>query len=108
MVNIILLKFRDIFVRIAVNIISHETVRKAQIITNELYYSNQEIKPSGFYSYDVQWDFLDDGYHYRLLLFDLINNSPVAELLTLDEDLKTTYDFINKSVKSIGKNQINI
>ena len=80
-------------------IISHETVRKAQIITKNLYYLNQEIKPSGFYGYDVQWEPLDDGYHYRHLLFDLINNAPVAELLAPDEDLKTTYDFINKSVK---------
>ena len=80
-------------------VISHETVRKAQIITKDLYYLNQEIKPSGFYGYDVQWEPLDDGYHYRHLLFDLINNAPVAELLAPDEDLKTTYDFINKSVK---------
>ena len=33
--------------------ISHETVRKAQIVTNNLYYLNEEIQPSGFYGYDV-------------------------------------------------------
>ena len=87
-------------------VISHETVRKAQIITNDLYYLNQEIKPSGFYGYDVQWEPLDDGYHYRHLLFDLVNNAPVAELLAPDEDLKTTYDFINKSVKPINRKAI--
>ena len=80
-------------------IISHETVQKAQIITKDLYYLNQEIKPSCFYGYDVQWEPLDDGYHYRHLLFDLVNNAPVTELLAPDEDLKKTYDFINKSVK---------
>ena len=87
-------------------LISHETVRKAQIITNKLYYLNQDIKPSGFYGYDVQWEPLDDGYHYRHLLFDLVNNAPVAELLAPDEDLKTTYEFINKSIKPIDRKAI--
>jgi hypothetical protein len=86
--------------------ISHETVRKAQIITNDLYYLNQEIKPSGFYGYDVQWEPLDDEYHYRHLLFDSVNNAPVAELLADNEDLKTTYDFINRSVKPINRKAI--
>ena len=79
--------------------ISHETVRKAQIITDDLFYLNNEIIPSGFYGYDVQWEPLDDGFHYRHLLFDLVNNAPVAELLSPNEDLKTSYDFINKSLK---------
>ena len=79
--------------------ISHETVRKAQIVTNELYYLNKDIKPSGFYGYDVQWEPLDDGFHYRHLLFDLVNNAPVAELLAPNEDQNTTYEFINKAVK---------
>ena len=71
-----------------------------------MYYLNQEIKPSGFYGYDVQWEPLDDGYHYRHLLFDLVNNAPVAESLAPDEDLKTTYEFINKSVKPIDRKAI--
>lgn len=87
-------------------VISHETVRKAQIITDKLYYLNHEIKPSGFYGYDVQWEPLDDGFYYRHLLFDLVNNMPVAELLAPDEDLKTTYDFINKSLKPIDRKAI--
>ena len=86
--------------------ISHETVRKAQIVTNSLYYLNKEIQPSGFYGYDVQWEPLDDGFHYRHLLFDLVNNAPVAELLAPDEELKTTYDFINKSLKPIDRKAI--
>ena len=75
-------------------------------MTNSLYYLNNEIKPSGFYGYDVQWEPLDDGFHYRHLLFDLINNAPVAELLAPDEELKTTYDFINKSLKPIQRTAI--
>ena len=85
---------------------SHESVRKAQIVTNELYYLNKDIKPSGFYAYDVQWEPLDDGFHYRHLLFDLVNNAPVAELLAPNEDLNTTYEFINKSVKHKDKKAI--
>ena len=47
----------------------------------------------------MQWEPLDDGFHYRHLLFDLVNNVPVAELLAPNEDQNTTYEFINKSVK---------
>ena len=79
--------------------ISHETVRKSQIIIDKrknkwlneekeeekLFYLNPDIKPSGFYSYDVQWEPIDKGFYYRHLLFDLVNNAPIAELLASDE-----------------------
>ena len=99
-------KLKDLYQIFCGITISHETVRKSQIITNDLYYLNQEIQPSGFYGYDVQWEPLDDGFHYRHLLFDLVNNAPVAELLASDEDLKTTYDFINKSIKTTDRKAI--
>lgn len=54
----------------------------------------------------MQLELLDDGFHYRHLLFDLVNNAPVAELLAPDEELKTTYDFINKSLKPIDRKAI--
>ena len=92
-------KMKDLYQIFSGVAISHETVRKAQIITDDLFYLNKEIIPSGFYGYDVQWEPLDDGFHYRHLLFDLVNNAPVAELLSPNEDLKTSYDFINKSLK---------
>ena len=66
-----------------------------------LFYLNPDIKPSGFYSYDVQWEPIDKGFYYRHLLFDLVNNTPIAELLAPpDESIETTYNFINKSIKS--------
>lgn len=71
-----------------------------------MYYLNQDIKPSGFHVCDVQWELLDDEFYYNHLLFDLINNAPVAELLVPDEGLKTTYDFINKSVNPINRKAI--
>ena len=98
--------------------ISHETVRKAQIIIpkeepeegkeeeNKLFYVNSEIKPSGFFSYDVQWEPIDEGFYYRHLLFDLVNWAPVAELLAPDEDSKTTYKFISDSLKPYEMNAI--
>ena len=95
-------------------IISHETVRKSWIIIDKrknkwpneekdeekLFYLNLDIKLSGFYSYDVQWEPIDKGFYYRYLLFDLVNNAPIAELLPPDEGTETTYNFINKSIKS--------
>ena len=49
---------------------------------------------------------MDNVYHYRHLLFDSVNNAPIAELLAHDEDLKTTYDFINQTLKPIDRKAI--
>ena len=65
----------------------------------KLFYLNFDIKSSGFYSYDVQWEPIDKGFYYRHLLFDLANNAPIAELLAPDESTEITYKFINKSIK---------
>ena len=35
-----------------------------------------------------------------------MNNAPIAELLAHDEDLKTTYDFINQTLKPIDRKAI--
>ncbi len=70
-----------------------------------MFYLNLEIIPSGFYGYDVQENFYD-YFHYRYLLFDLVNNTSVTELLSPNEDLKTTHDFINKSLKPIERKAI--
>ena len=98
--------------------ISHETVRKAQIIIpkeepeegkeeeNKLFYVNSEIKPSGFFSYDVQWEPINGGFYYRHLLFDLVNWAPVAELLAPDEGSETTYKFLSDSLKPYEMNCI--
>ena len=36
---------------------------------------------------------------YRHVLFDLINNEPVAEEITSDESSETTFDFIDKNTR---------
>jgi len=77
---------------------SHEQIRKSQIVTDKLSYINKEVKYSGFYSYDVQWEPLDNGFNYRHLLFDLVNNVPISEELAPDETAETTFNFINKAL----------
>ena len=47
----------------------------------------------------VQWEPIDKEFYYRHLLFDLVNNAPIAELLASDESTETTYNFINKIIK---------
>lgn len=79
---------------------------KLKIITEDTYYLNDNIVQSGYYSYDVQWEPLDDGFKYRHLLFDLIRNAPLAEELTNDEELLTTYKFIEKSTKPYQRKAI--
>ena len=44
--------FHKIFNNIS---ISHETVRKSLILTDNLYCTNTNLELSGYYSYDVQW-----------------------------------------------------
>ena len=80
-------------------------VRKSKIVTNELYYPNKGIEPSRFYGHDVQEEPLDDDFHYMHLLFDLVINVSVSELLAPSEDINTTYEFINKSVNTNAEKQ---
>ena len=54
----------------------------------------------------MQWEPLDDEFYFRHLLFDLLNNTPVVELLAPDEEIKTTCDFINKSLKPIQRTAV--
>ena len=56
------------------------------MVTNELYYLNKDIR---HYGYWVQWEPLDDG--------PIIDT--YCRTICPNEDLKTTYEFINKSVQ---------
>ena len=47
-----LAKYHGIFNNIH---ISHETIRKSLILTNNLFYVNSDLNLSGCYGYDVQW-----------------------------------------------------
>lgn len=78
--------------------ISHETVRKYQITDDTGYYLNSDIELSGYYGYDAQWFLPDKKWEYRMVILDLINNLPVAELVSKTEDAKTLRDFIDRSI----------
>ena len=78
--------------------ISHESVRKALKNDGALYWLNEDIQLSGYYSYDAQWIRKEDEWIYRLELFDIINNMPVACLISEKETPKIIEDFIDKSI----------
>lgn len=90
-------KFHRIFNRIT---ISHETVRKSLILTNNLYYANEDLELSGYYSYDVQWVRVERIWYYRHVLFDIINKILIAELLIDNEDDETVENFIKNNIPS--------
>lgn len=78
--------------------ISHESIRKFLKTTDSLYYRDDSFEPSGYYGFDSQWVKINKKWHYRLALFDLINNRPLAEAIEEKENYKTIKDFINKSI----------
>jgi len=78
--------------------ISHESVRKALKKEKGLYWLNEELELSGYYGYDSQWIRIEGKWIYRLELFDIINNMPVACLISKEETSKIVYDFIDMSI----------
>ena len=78
--------------------ISHESVRKALKNGVGLYWLNEEIELSGYYGYDAQWLRNEGKWIYRLELFDIINNMPVACLIFKKETPKIVEDFIDISI----------
>lgn len=92
--------------------ISYETVRRYLIENDDLDYVNENIKLSGYYSYDAQWIPVDSKYVpknlrtyemkrknrcyiYRMAIFDLVNNEPVAERMTFTESNKEIKQFFD-------------
>ena len=78
--------------------ISHETIRKNLLVEGDYYYLNEDLKPSGYYSYDEQWEKVDGKWIYYYVFFDIINSIPVATFLTDSITNKKIKDFINKSI----------
>ena len=78
--------------------ISHESIRKFLKTTDSLYYRDDSYKPSGYYGFDSQWVKINKKWYYRLALFDLINNKPLAEAIEEKEIYKTIKNFINKTI----------
>ena len=78
--------------------ISHESIRKFLKTKDSLYYRDDNFKPSGYYGFDSQWVKINKKWNYRLVLFDLLNNRPLAEAIEEKENYNTIKNFINKSV----------
>lgn len=78
--------------------ISHETIRKELLIEGEFYYFNDEVILSGYYGYDEQWEKVNGKWVYYLVIFDLVNNVPVAATLTEKIDIIIIKNFIDTSI----------
>ena len=78
--------------------ISHETIRKTLLVEGKFYYFNDEIKLSGYYAYDEQWEKINGKWVYYIVLFDLVNNVPVASMLTKKLKHNLIKDFIDMSI----------
>ena len=78
--------------------LSHETIRKNLLVDGEYYFLNEDVKLSGYYGYDEQWEKVDGKWIYYYILFDLINQVPVATFLTDSITNEKIKDFINKSI----------
>ncbi|WP_169805368.1 hypothetical protein, partial [Methanobrevibacter cuticularis] len=83
-------KIHKIFSKIK---ISHESVRSSVSVHNKLYYVNDDVELSGYYGYDEQWAKISGTWKYRYVLFDIINNVPITEILndTVDEELVKSF-----------------
>ena len=62
--------------------ISHETIRKILLVEGEYYYLNKDLKLSGYYSYDEQWEKVNGKWIYYYVIFDIINRVPIATYLS--------------------------
>lgn len=76
--------------------ISHEYVRKAQLITDELFWRNENVVAPDYVNYDVQWIPTDSGWSYFHMLIDNKTKKIIAVQLTSDEEKETTEEFFKK------------
>ena len=83
--------------------ISHEYVRKAQIITNELFWIDETIINPDYINYDVQWIPTDNGWSFFHMAVDNKSKKIIAVELTRDEEINTTKSFFKKIFKVYSK-----
>ena len=77
---------------------SHESIRNALLVDGEFYYFNEDVKLSGYCGYDEQWEKVSGNWIFYLVLFDLINNVPVASMLSDKLTIDIIKNFINMSI----------
>ena len=79
--------------------VSREYIRKAQIMTNKLYWRNPSITTCNYVSFDVQWIPVDEGWNYLHVLTDIDKNEIVAIKLTKDEETNTSTNFVKEALR---------
>lgn len=83
--------------------ISPETVRKSILVIegNEIQYNVPKV--SGYFGYDCQWVKINKKWKYRHVLFDLVQEIPISELYSDEDNNKVVHDFINKNTREIDR-----
>ena len=79
--------------------ISYETVRKSLIVIEGNQIQYDVPKTSGYYGYDAQWVKIEKEWKYRHVLFDLVQEIPIAELFTDEDNDEIVYQFINENTE---------
>ena len=83
--------------------VSHEYIRKAQSITDKLFWRNESIVAPDYVNYDVQWIPTDTGWSYFHMLIDNQTKKIIAVELTEYEEKETTKNFFKKVFKCYPK-----
>ena len=83
--------------------ISPETLRKSILVINgnEIHYDVPKV--SGYFGYDCQWVKINKEWKYRHVLFDLVQQMPIAELYTNEDNNEIVEDFIAKNTEQIDR-----
>lgn len=79
--------------------ISPETVRKSILVIegNEIQYDVPKV--SGYFGYDCQWVKINKEWKYRHVLFDLVQEIPIAEIYTDEDNNNIVYEFIDNNTE---------
>ena len=79
--------------------ISPETVRKSILVIegNEIQFDVPKV--SGYFGYDCQWVKINKEWKYRHLLFDLVQEIPIAEIYTDEDNNNIVYEFFDKNTE---------
>ena len=83
--------------------VSIEYIRKAQLITDKLFWRDESIVASDYVNYDVQWVPVDFGWSFLHMLIDNKLKKIIAVQLTKDEEKETTKKFFKKVFKVYPK-----
>lgn len=79
------------------NILAEESENEQKIIDFEI--KNPEAEYSGYYTYDEQYLQINGIKHFRLTLYDVLYNIPLAEKIAPHRNYKTTKTFLDQNLK---------